>query len=370
MPVTNKPANHTDLVCPILSASSELLICDSDYEKYKNNTEWVCNLCINENINSSEQKCSECLQDVNINDSQIRCAGNCKKVYHLNCSGYKRLLGSAGSDRKWECNYCFELPKCRVCDKSFKRRDKRILCSGECKRYYHISCLDVPIEDFEKQWKDNESSWVCFPCTQSVNKSNGTSNGMDELTKLKRDNESLKQELKSVNEVLVCLSTELVEQRRLVKEAEVEVLNLSEAILIKEEELLELHEIVKGIVPIEEAGKLPITNTSQIPILRNDFKCSSSTNQNIMKNNDRKGKHHDKRQQKDTDNNNKDRPGISHRQSRKHRHNTSHSKRNLPYNNSDLYSNNGEFFVKMPSEAVVLHVESSNDPCVSLSFKI
>lgn len=343
-------------------------VTESDYEKYKGNNgeDWFCGDC--DKKRRSDDKCSQCLKLIGIDETQIKCTGfNCNRVYHLHCSGYKKLLGSANS-RRWECNHCFDRLKCRVCDRPFKRRDKRIMCTGRCKRYYHISCLDIPIADFEQQWKDKEDTWVCFPCTQSADEDEEE---LDEATKLKRENEALREELRSINEVLVCLSSELVEQRRLVKEAEEEVLNLSEAVLVKDEELLELHEFCKGIgVPSCGTKKTtPSTSvsgnanmTSQIPILRNDLRHTANKYE--------KDKKRDKNRKGNNDGDiNKNiviTTSGSHRQSRKQRYASRHSRRNAA---NDNYNNNGssEVLLKMPSETVVLHVESGNDSCVSLN---
>ncbi|XP_039276840.1 uncharacterized protein LOC111063010 isoform X2 [Nilaparvata lugens] len=315
----------------------------ADFEKItaEKKSAWQCTKCVN-------QKCSVCTKLIGQTESKIRCSGLCNRNFHVHCSGYKKLLGAA--DEKWQCVSCFDGPKCRVCDKPFKRRDKKILCTGVCQRFYHLSCLDIPVEAFEEQWSGKEDSWVCFPCQENTNKSVSIDSGkLDEKEKLKRDNKMLRSELKSINEVLVSLSTELVEQRRLVKEAESEVLNLSEAILVKQEEIVELHEALKS-VGIKMNDRMKKASNNQIPLLKNNLNSQSNEKDGLF-------------QEKKIHFNESNTNSVLTQTPKRYRQNYRGMKNT---HRSDV---SNELCLKMPSDTVVLHVESTSDSHARLKVR-
>eukprot|EP01022_Parablepharisma_sp_SALTPOND_P013266 TRINITY_DN1761_c0_g1_i1.p1 TRINITY_DN1761_c0_g1~~TRINITY_DN1761_c0_g1_i1.p1 ORF type:complete len:847 (+),score=109.36 TRINITY_DN1761_c0_g1_i1:7212-9752(+) len=57
---------------------------------------------------------------------------------------------------------------CMVCNREYEEGDKMIECDGACKRWYHIECVGVSQEEFDRLSKDKRGVWKCNYCLQGI----------------------------------------------------------------------------------------------------------------------------------------------------------------------------------------------------------
>lgn len=55
-----------------------------------------------------------------------------------------------------------------VCDRGYEEGDKMIECDGICKRWYHIECVNMTPQEFERLSKDKNGIWKCSYCCQGI----------------------------------------------------------------------------------------------------------------------------------------------------------------------------------------------------------
>uniref|UniRef100_A0A0A9YPR7 PHD-type domain-containing protein n=1 Tax=Lygus hesperus TaxID=30085 RepID=A0A0A9YPR7_LYGHE len=56
---------------------------------------------------------------------------------------------------------------CPTCGESVNKNDKAYLCEGACKCWFHIKCINISDDEYEKT--PDDETWVCVSCTPKSN---------------------------------------------------------------------------------------------------------------------------------------------------------------------------------------------------------
>ena len=75
---------------------------------------------------------------------------------------------SAGGHRKIANERQEEEPTACLCARKYEEGDKMIGCDGPCKRWYHIECVGVSPEEFDRFTKDKKCVWKCSYCIKGI----------------------------------------------------------------------------------------------------------------------------------------------------------------------------------------------------------
>lgn len=100
----------------------------------------------------SNSSCSRCGSHIIDRDIICCCKKQCKKLYHLTCLNLKKV--SAEVAKVWQCPACC----CGGCGGHILDNDY-ICCSGsECKKLYHLPCVNL------KSVMEIGKAWLCPEC--------------------------------------------------------------------------------------------------------------------------------------------------------------------------------------------------------------
>lgn len=147
---------------------------------------------------------------------------------------------------------------CKICNKGVKKQhmNKAIRCVT-CNQLFHISCVVLKDEDIER-YESEENSWECKFCKEQNNsKTTDTDKNVTECGKPEVS-------VKDVYKLLVSLSEEVKELKRLGKDREIELaksLDLAHEKLDANIELLQKHaDIIDACM--QEVEQLKIANNN------------------------------------------------------------------------------------------------------------
>ena len=108
-------------------------------------------------------KCQNKVQDKG-KENGIACEV-CRKWYHFPCSDLTKqqfAILCKIKDLEWICPKCTD-DECAKCEKIL-RFDKRISCTN-CRKMYHIRCSGLNIKACEKLELDK---WICVKCNEDI----------------------------------------------------------------------------------------------------------------------------------------------------------------------------------------------------------
>lgn len=57
---------------------------------------------------------------------------------------------------------------CTVCNREYEEGDKMIQCDGNCKKWYHIECAKLSLDEFDRLSKDKKGVWKCTYCSKGL----------------------------------------------------------------------------------------------------------------------------------------------------------------------------------------------------------
>ena len=102
-----------------------------------------------------------CIRINDITDNSIRCDA-CNKWHHLKCTNLTTdqfEIHIHEDSLEWFCNDCLA-DKCMRCEIIFRKGK-----SSTCTKKYHISCVGLNIQSFDKI---NTNLWNCFICKNDI----------------------------------------------------------------------------------------------------------------------------------------------------------------------------------------------------------
>ena len=107
--------------------------------------------------------CPICKLDANEN-----CIGcnKCNKPYHWDCSDLSEFeikLHKNNRYKPWRCRTCID-KYCIKCNKTFPVSNYNSICCDKCQFWYHFSCSQLDITEFETHQKNLELKWSCNSC--------------------------------------------------------------------------------------------------------------------------------------------------------------------------------------------------------------
>lgn len=147
---------------------------------------------------------------------------------------------------------------CKICKKGVKKQDtSKAICCVTCNQFFHISCVVLKDEDIQ-QYESQENSWECEFC-KNLNKSKAA-----DTEKSVTEYEKHEVSVKDVYKLLVSLSNEVKELKRIGKDREVDLgksLDLAHEKLDANMELLQKHtDIIDACM--QEVEQLKIANNN------------------------------------------------------------------------------------------------------------
>lgn len=69
-----------------------------------------------------------------------------------------------------------DIKNCNQCNQIIKKNQKVLQCDGDCKKYYHILCVNVGSEEYQKIVSKDDFFWLCSDCKSKRHKRRSTLN--------------------------------------------------------------------------------------------------------------------------------------------------------------------------------------------------
>ena len=109
--------------------------------------------------------CSSCKHD--LNSDNFRGCNRCNKSFHWDCTKLNKFLIKQYKKNPyivWWCQDCKD-KYCIGCDKKFPNEQVDSIYCDRCSYWYHLSCSNLSIQDFDILSSRPSDKWTCDKCT-------------------------------------------------------------------------------------------------------------------------------------------------------------------------------------------------------------
>lgn len=126
---------------------------------------------------------------------------NSSKDDDVNSEGFLPAAGSAEDDGGKMDNGCGKAD----CEETVKKGERNIKCE-RCRKWFHIRCGKISVEEFNAINKVNSAMWFCPPCRGSVVET------LDFVEELREENKKLKQEMNVLEDKILGMKADIVKE--------------------------------------------------------------------------------------------------------------------------------------------------------------